>query len=41
MAFENDEEKLIMELLKKDFLMKRERRANKLKKIKFCFKRKI
>ena len=42
MAFENDEEKLIRELQKKDFLMKRERRANKSKskQIKFSFKKK-
>ena len=43
MAFENDEEKLIMELQKKDFLMKREKKVNKnkSKQIKFCFKKKI
>ena len=43
MAFENDEEKLIMELQKKDFLTKREKKVNqnKSKQIKFCFKKKL
>ena len=43
MSFENDEEILIMELQKKDFLMKREKKINrnKLKQIKFCFKKRI
>ena len=43
MAFENDEEKLIMELQKTDFLMKREKKVNKnrSKQIKFSFKKKL
>ena len=42
MAFENDEEKIIMELQKKDILIKEERKINKnkSKKIKFRFKKK-
>ena len=41
MAFENDEEKLIMELKKKDFLVKKERKVNKNKSklMKFCLKK--
>ena len=41
MAFENDEEKLIMELQKKDFLIKKEKRLKKenhSSQIKFRFK---
>ena len=43
MAFENDEEKLIMELQKKDFLVKKERKMNKNKSnlMKFCFKKNL
>lgn len=43
MAFENDEEKLIMELQKKDFLIKKEKRLKKenhSSQIKFRFKKK-
>ena len=44
MAFENDEEKLIMELQKQDFLIKKEKiiqKGGNLNQYKFRFKKKI
>ena len=43
MAFESDEEKLIMELQKNDFLLEKEKRfkENKNNLFKFRFKKKI